>query len=141
MPYKIPGIPVKTVKSCALETQVMLGNVKVKKARKPRAKGYKCNREEDRVRPLLAKLLEKDGWILRRVEPHGRYGKKGFNLGDFWGHHEQRNIMAWIESKSMDGELTPGQKKFRIDCKKCRQLYFVVTPADYAVTGYKLESI
>lgn len=140
MSYKHPGITKPTFKSCALGNQVALGFKKPVKKRKAETKPRKAyDREEDRVRPLLAKLLEKHGWILRRVEPYCNYGDKGFNLGDWWGHNPGLKIMAWIECKSMDGDLTEGQKKFRKDCKECSQPYYVVRPMDYEVTRYKFE--
>jgi hypothetical protein len=139
MSYIIKGFEKQTTKNAGQRACIMGGLVKPKKPRKPKATGYKLNREEDHVRPLLQKLLERDGWVLKRVEPYGYYGKKGFSLGDWWGHHKKLRKMAWIEAKSIHGLLKPGQEEFRRDCIECGQPYFIVRPTDHDVTGYRMD--
>lgn len=97
------------------------------KVRKPRAKGYKCDRKEDRDRPEITRLLRKDGWVVTYVEPRGIYKKdEGFNLGDVWLKHIKMGTDGWGEYKSSIGKLKPGQIKFRDDCKLCNTKYWVI---------------
>ena len=134
MPYIIKGIDPQTKKNAGLRACVMGGLVKPKKVRKPRATGYKCNREEDRIRPLIIKALRKHGYKVWRVEPSFR-GK--FGLGDLWVMHP-RGVAAWVEVKTPTGILSKDQMDFQELCLKCRVHHLVVRSVQYTLDIMRL---
>lgn len=114
MRYKIPGHERKTVKSCALETQVLLGNVKPKKPRKERAKETSPRKQEEaELRRKVIKWLRSKGYLVKRIE-NGVCGHLGRGVPDilFFTH----NRMFWLELKSKFGVLKKEQIEFRDRC-------------------------
>src|SRR3990167_2044538 len=134
MPYIIKGIEPKTKKNAGLRACVMGGLVKPKKVRKPRATGYKCNREEDRIRPLIIKALRKHGYKVWRVESSFR-GK--FGLGDLWVMHE-RGVASWLEVKALNGVLSGDQSFFQRMCRNCKVNYHIVRSVQEALDIMRL---
>lgn len=129
MRYKIPGVNKKTVASCALETQVLLGNVKPKKPRKPRANGYKCDRAEDRLRTEIIKALRKESCFIFRLEPSTRGVWGVSDLLVFTRH----NKMIFMEVKTEKGKLSGNQFGFSELCVLADQKYVVVKSVQQAI--------
>lgn len=128
--YKIPGIQKQTVKTAGVRALTAVGLIKPPKVRKQRESGYKCDRQEDRIRKEIVIDLRKRGWNVRRVEPAFR-GE--FSLGDLYVWRTDKKIMAWIEVKSPTGSLSEGQKEFQMACFLCGVRYHVVTSIEEAV--------
>ena len=101
-----------------------LSTLKTKKPRKPSAKRtVPNNRDEDRLRPLIAKELRRLGWEVRRVEPCFR-GK--FGLGDYWVMHEYRKLAGWVEVKTLTGGLSADQQEIQRLCWICGVKYWII---------------
>ena len=121
-----PGPAKPTIAGCVEGMKVDLGLAKVKKARKQRVAGYKCNWKEKHDRPEITKRLRNDGWKIRFVEPSGWSKDHDFSLGDAWMSHAGKRQSGWGEYKSSVGKLKPKQKLFRDDCKRDGINYWVI---------------
>lgn len=134
MRYKLPGHERKTVKTCALETQVLLGNVKPKKPRKERAKETKPrDRAEDKLRTEIVKALRKNSCFVFRLEPATR---------GVWGVSDllvftPKNKMIFMEVKTDKGRLSEDQLGFSELCILSDQKYVVVKTIQGAIDVVK----
>lgn len=98
-----------------------LQDVKPYKQRKPRAKGYKCDRAEDRLRPLVIKELKKQGFRVYRIE-NSICGKSSgiTDLLVFGGK------MWFIELKVKPGDLKGKQREFQRNCQRTQTNHMVI---------------
>jgi len=128
MSYIIKGFEKQTKKNAGLRACVMGGIVKPKKARKARAKGYKCNREEDRLRPLIVKELRKAGYTVFRLEP---FQKGKFGVSDLLVMG--KGVSVFLEIKKPGGVQSDSQKEFENLCIECSQHYLIATSPEEAV--------
>lgn len=127
MKYSHPGRTKLSKSQQGLASLVYAGVIPPPKQRKARKKETKPrNRQEDIDRPIIMERLRKDGWECWRVEPCGKYGKKGFGLGDLWLYHKGMKQIGWGECKSSVGGLSIKQKERRDECRRCGVYYWVV---------------
>lgn len=129
-PYIIKGVPPKTVKSCAMDTQILLGNVKPRKTRKvelsPRANYH---RDEDKLRTEIIKSLRRAFCFVFRLEPSTRGVWGVSDLLVFTRH----NKMIFMEVKTEKGNLSKNQFGFSELCVLADQKYVVVTSVQQAI--------
>ncbi len=123
MSYKTKGIERPTIKSCASSTQGLLGLKKPVKPRKERAKETKPrNREEAEFRKEVVQYLRFKGYYVKRIE-NSICNKLGNDIPDIVFF--TKKYMVWLELKSKNGVLSPGQCEFRDQCLKTKTKYIV----------------
>lgn len=114
MRYKLPGIEKKTVKSCADQTQVLLGLKKATVKRKPRKIETKPReRHEAKFRNEVIKYLRNKGYFVKGIE-NGVCGHLGRGVPDLLFFTSNR--FFFCELKSEKGVLSPEQTEFREKC-------------------------
>ncbi len=91
--------------------------------RKKRAKETRPREQPERkFRNDLIKYLKSRMCKVRRVEPSVR-GE--FDLGDLYVVNRKTKWIGWVETKSLVGTLSDGQKEFMEDCRICGEKYLV----------------
>ena len=91
----------------------------------------KYNREEDRLRPLVIKELEKRGFVVKRIE-NSICGDSGSDVPDLWAFSERHRWGGWIEIKRPTGILSPGQGIFKGLCEVTGVNHIVIRSVDEA---------
>ena len=124
----IKCIEKQTAKNAGKRALIMTGILPVEKPRKARAKGYKCNREEDRLRPLIVKELRKEGYTVFRLEP---FQKGKFGVSDLLVMG--KGVSVFLEIKKPGGVQSDSQKEFHQLCIDCSCYYFITTSPEDAV--------
>lgn len=135
--HTIPGVEKKTVKSCAYETQVLLGNIKPKVKRRVEDKPRKpYDRAEDRLRTEIVRELKAIGCKVWRIEPsfRGRFG-----LGDLYVITRSPTLIhIWLEVKTKKGKQTKDQELFQVLCdSSCNAYYYIVRSVEEALECVK----
>lgn len=128
--YKIKGIDKKTVRTCAEQTQVLLGLAKPKVKRKAETKPRKpYDRAEDRLRTEIVLALRRAGCNVFRLEPATR-GKWG--LSDLLVF-TPKDKMLFVEVKTDLGIISRDQAEFKVLCNRSDEAYCIVRSVDQAL--------